>query len=101
MDIKKFVTVTLVVIVILAVLLVPLALISSADDTEDLADSGRFKIVENYGRKAEITSGRLTYIFVDTETGVMYLAANGGTAGFAMTALLDADGTPLIWEGAK
>ena len=101
MDIEKSVTVALVVIVIIAMLLIPLILVGCANDTEDLADSGRFKIVENYGRKAEITSGRLTYIFVDTETGVMYLAANGGTAGFAMTALLDADGTPLIWEGVK
>lgn len=32
-------------------------------------------------------------IYVDTETGVMYLYGNG------LTVMVDADGKPLIWEG--
>lgn len=39
-------------------------------------------------------------IVVDTETGVMYLRYAGhGTC--AMTAMLDAEGNPLIWAGAQ
>lgn len=35
------------------------------------------------------------YIFVDTETNVMYVQFYGG----GITALLNADGTPILWNG--
>ena len=101
MDIEKSVTVTLVIIVILAVLLVPLILMGSADDTEDLANSGRFMVVEKFGYNTKIFSGRPVYIFVDKHTGVMYLQVNGNSGACGMTVMLDADGKPLLWEGVK
>lgn len=39
-----------------------------------------------------------TYILVDRETKVCYLYGPAGNRSF-MTALLDAEGKPLIWEG--
>lgn len=37
-------------------------------------------------------------VYVDTETGVMYLFRKEGYEG-GMTVMVDADGKPLIWEG--
>lgn len=57
----------------------------------DQEETGRFKIViSEYSER----------VYVDTETGVMYFyhsdIYNGG-----MSVMLDADGKPLIWEGAE
>lgn len=57
----------------------------------------RFRIVEDYGYRTEINNGSPVSIFVDTETGVMYLRMFGTAGG--VTVLLNSDGTPLIWEG--
>lgn len=39
-----------------------------------------------------------TYIYVDKETGVMYLFVKDGYGG-GLTVMVDEDGKPLIWEG--
>lgn len=101
MDFEKSVTVALVIIVIIAVLLVPLILMGSVDNTEGLANSGRFMVVEKFGYDTEIFSGRPVYIFVDKHTGVMYLQVNGNSGACGMTVMMDAEGKPLIWEGAR
>lgn len=40
-------------------------------------------------------------VVVDRETGVMYAVSNGSYNIGTFTLLVDADGKPLIWEGAK
>lgn len=71
---------------------------------EQNATTARFQFV------AEDTSDMLTptglwifhtSIIVDTYTGVMYLCHNGSRGAFGITALLNTDGTPMIWEGEK
>ena len=47
----------------------------------------RFEMVEGYG-----------YIYADVETGVMYAAYFPSTYRFGFTPILNADGTPMIWE---
>lgn len=39
-------------------------------------------------------------VVVDRETGVMYAVSNGNYNVGTFTLLVDADGKPLIWEGA-
>jgi hypothetical protein len=38
-------------------------------------------------------------VLVDKATGVMYWMSNGGYNGGNLTLLINADGTPRIWEG--
>lgn len=40
-------------------------------------------------------------VVVDRETGVMYAVSNGSYNIGTFTLLVDADGKPLIWKGAK
>lgn len=40
-------------------------------------------------------------VVVDRETGVMYAVSNGSYNIGTFTLLVDADGNPLIWKGAK
>ena len=52
----------------------------------------RFMEVENSGNWR---------VVVDRETGVMYAVSNGIYNIGTFTLLVDADGKPLIWKGAK
>lgn len=47
----------------------------------------RFDMDEGYG-----------FIYADVQTGVMYAAYFPSTYRFGFTPLLNADGTPMIWE---
>lgn len=59
----------------------------------------RFVFIKQYG---EVNGGETIKILVDKETKVMYMYyhdgnLNSGTAG--LTVMLNADGTPMLWEG--
>jgi hypothetical protein len=58
----------------------------SADSDE--IEEKRIKVVSREGQR---------YIFVDTETNVMYLYVRTGYSG-GLTVMLDADGKPMIWN---
>lgn len=60
---------------------------------ENLTDSGRFTIVSGDNMNAPYNET----IFVDEETGVMYLAVYANSQ-FGITPLLNADGTPMLVE---
>lgn len=44
-----------------------------------------------------VESGRDYLIYADNDTGVMYLYIPGSTGG-GLTVMLNADGTPKIWQ---
>lgn len=48
--------------------------------------------------KIEAERGTYRIVFVDKETGVMYLFAKDGYGG-GLTVMVDENGKPLIWEG--
>ena len=58
-----------------------------------MAKKKRFQIVLNESPSI----GVVTTIYLDTETGVLYLQAVSGYGG-GLTPLLDADGKPTVWE---
>ena len=63
---------------------------------ENFTKSERFTIVSGYNPNAPYYET----IFVDEETGVMYLAVYAYNQ-FGITPLLNADGTPMLIEGEK
>lgn len=70
---------------------------SSANTSEKTrADEDRFMEI----RTNDDMLGCYTYIYVDNETGVMYLFVKDGYGG-GLTVMVDKDGKPLIWEGDK
>jgi len=73
---------------------------STMPNSEDYSEeqNSRFVFVKSY----TADGFKVVRIMVDKETKVMYMyygdgGTYGGTAG--LTALLNADGTPMIWEG--
>ena len=48
----------------------------------------------------QVGSGQNYLIYADKDTGVMYLYMGCG-AGGGLTAMLNADGTPKIWQGEE
>ena len=87
---KKFLTIIL-LIMICCFIFVGCGRKNDVIKTTEL--DGRFKIISD-------TNDGLGYcnIIVDTETGVMYLFRGAGYRG-GLTAMVDADGKPLIYEG--
>jgi len=68
----------------------------TSDDTYEYLLIGNRKFVE-----IETSGGLLEHyscIYVDCETRVQYVMFNGGYYG-SMSALLDADGKPILYEG--
>lgn len=47
-----------------------------------------------------VESGLNYSIYADKDTGVMYLYMRSGSGG-GLTVMLNADGTPKIWQGEK
>ena len=68
---------------------------TTTNDTEKVSDvSGRFIEI----RTDDTELGVFTDIYVDKETGVMYLFVKNGYGG-GLTVMVDEDGKPLIWDG--
>lgn len=68
--------------------------VASAEAVKD--EEVRFQYVEQCTVASPVYTN--IYIFVDTHTGVLYLGCMASNHSF-MTALVNADGTPMIWEG--
>lgn len=88
------------IIVLILVMALVLSLAACGVETENENEkSARFVVV---GERVHFEDGTTTpcsgRIFVDMETGVMYLKVVGSYES-GMTAILNADGTPMIWEG--
>ena len=85
---KKFIAIILSVTVVLAMLTG-----CGAKSVDEPGVDNRFKLVEAYK-----TSGRgSTSIYVDAETGVMYMYVKVGNSG-GLTVMVDSDGAPLVWD---
>ena len=67
-------------------------------DTTETAPNGEERFIEI--RTDDSALGSWTDIYVDKETGVMYLFVKNGYGG-GLTVMVDEDGKPLIWKGAK
>jgi hypothetical protein len=67
---------------------------TTTDTTETVPDvEDRFMEI----RTNDGPLGTYTYIYVDKETGVMYLFVKDGYGG-GLTVMVDEEGKPLIWE---
>lgn len=81
------------IIMLLLVLIMPIMVLTGCtEDTKEIREN-RFILV-----LFDKESGCYQNIYVDKETRVMYLfvrVANGG----GVTVMLNADGTPMLWEG--
>lgn len=71
---------------------------STTAGTTESAPNGEERFIEI--RTDDSSLGSWTDIYVDKETGVMYLFVKNGYGG-GLTVMVDEDGKPLIWEGAK
>ena len=80
---------------ILVVFMMAVMLLSGCAKVENvepnLTNVSRFKLIESSGS---------WYVVVDRETGVMYAVSRGYYNQGNFTVLVDADGNPMIWEGA-
>lgn len=86
---------------IICVLLVVIMVIALASCGYSEKENARFKLVSV--EKGSHRTGLGFYkeaIFVDRETGVLYIAVKGPRQ-FAISVLLDADGTPMLYEETK
>lgn len=80
----------LIAIVLAVALVMSLVACTSIEGTQACEPEERFAVV--YG------GGYASTVCVDTETGVQYLVIRSAY-GTGMTMLVNADGTPMIWEG--
>lgn len=71
--------------------------IANTDITEELPNA-EDRFIEIRTDDSAIVS--LTDIYVDKETGVMYLFVKNGYGG-GLTVMVDENGKPLIWKGEK
>lgn len=96
---------TIILVLILIILaIIPVVMIltgcAAPDDNTHittLEQSNRFVTVETYGMNFKNVPPYR--IIVDTYTKVSYIYI-GDSTGNAITVLVDADGKPLLWEGA-
>lgn len=78
---------------ILAAILTATLLIAGCSDTENVSAGQDNTMV--------LVESELNYsIYADKDTGVMYLYI-GSVSGGGLTVMLNADGTPKIWQGEK
>lgn len=82
---------------ILALLFVVIIGISGCGISEPTEDNEVSKEMQN--ALVRIYTDSNVVILVDTETKVMYGYVNNGHGGTAMTLLVNADGSPKIYEG--
>lgn len=97
---KRIVALILVLIVLLIIPVLYLTGCAAPEEyTDDVSDElrDRFIVVQTSGVS---WSDRDYRILVDAETRVVYLEIHDGSAFNAITVLLNADGRPLLWEGA-
>ena len=78
---------------ITAILLITTLLFTGCGNKQD-TDSEQGKLIT----KVENTLGHSVY--VDEDTGVMYLYVKGGYGG-GITVMINEDGTPKIWRGEE
>lgn len=81
---KKFIAIILAV-----ALAMSLVACTSVEGTQACESEKRFTVVHGGGYEPTV--------YVDTETGVQYLVIRS-PHGACMTMLVNADGTPMIWE---
>lgn len=78
---------------IIAVIVTATLLIAGCSDTANVS-AGQDSTMVLVG------SGRNHLIYADKDTGVMYLYMGSGYGG-GLTVMLNADGTPKIWQGEE
>ena len=93
---KKFL-IAGVAVIIMATSLFGCGSISSIGTTEE-TPNGEDRFIEI--RTDDSAIGSWTDIYVDKETGVMYLFVKNGYGG-GLTVMVDEDGKPLIWDEQK
>lgn len=80
------------ILVILFILIVPITMFTGCGNAEKNYISGSMFVVKEH---LDISGNCLIYVLVHKKTRVMYMTQYKG----GMVVMLDADGTPLIWEG--
>lgn len=78
---------------ITAILLITTLLLAGCGNKHD-TDSEQGKSI------VKVESGFKHCIYVDRDTGVMYLYVSGGYGG-SITVMINEDGTPKIWRGEE
>lgn len=71
---------------------------STTVGTTETSPNGEDRFIEI--RTDDSAIGSWTDIYVDKETGVMYLFVKNGYGG-GLTVMVDENGKPLIWEGVE
>ena len=93
---KKIITFILAIALAISLAACDTTYAEAAAAAEERAANARFIIVE----ESVSGLGNCADIIVDTQTGVMYLYIDVPSSHkLGMTALLNTDGTPMIWEG--
>lgn len=88
---------------ILLILIMPVFILCGCGEipkSEDYASEGNTRFV--YVKEYTVDNDTRFKILVDKETKVMYLyySSMGSSRGYAgLTVMLNADGTPMLWEG--
>ena len=93
------------IIAFILLIIVFAVMLSSCDLNQPVASSSntnyRFvKVIDEYDTDDSGMNYNNCYVFVDKQTGVMYLFVVNGSHG-GMTVLLNADGTPMIYDCKK
>ena len=93
------------IISIILLVMIFAVMLSSCDINQPIADSSntnyRFvKVIDQYDTDDSGMNYQNCCVFVDKQTGVMYLFVRVGSHG-GMTVLLNADGTPMIYDCKK
>lgn len=79
-------------VMLIAVLATGCAKAETAQSKREPEPASRFQQIEYMG---------IWEVVADRETGVMYAVSRDAYNGGTFTLLVDADGDPLIWEGAE
>lgn len=80
----------LIMFILAVALVMSLVACASPDATQECEPEERFTVVHG--------GGYAPTVYVDAETGGQYLVIRSAH-GAGMTMLVNADGTPMIWEG--
>ena len=90
-----------VVSLVIVVLVLALSLCGCGENKMPFEEHETFSISDRFVCISEQEEAFNTsyYIYVDRKTRVMYLAQGGGVYTSGMTAILNADGTPELYDG--
>lgn len=81
------------ILICVCILMCSLVACGNSATAEDETIGRRFLIVE----KCDMGTASMSYVIVDTDTGVLYHFLKSGYGG-GLTVMVDSDGKPLIWE---